>query len=60
MSSSGTYAVRPIFSLPTTPSPTLQGTLKDSFGEAVAACDMPEPCKFPSLDSGQKRLIVIL
>ena len=24
------------------------------FGEAVVACDMPEPCKFPSLDSCQK------
>ena len=27
----------------------LQGVLKDGFGEAVVACDMPEPCKFPSL-----------
>ena len=27
-----------------------QGALKDGFGEAVVACDMPEPCKFPSLD----------
>ena len=33
----------------------LQGALKDDFGEAVVACDMPEPCKFPSLDSCQKR-----
>ena len=24
------------------------------FGEAIVACDMPEPCKFPSLDSCQK------
>ena len=24
-------------------------------GEAVMASDMPEPCKFPSLDSCQKR-----
>ena len=34
---------------------TLKGALKDGFGEAVVACDMPEPCKFPSLDSCQKR-----
>ena len=26
--------------LPTTASPTLQGTLKDGFGEAVVECDM--------------------
>ena len=25
------------------------------FGEAVIACDMPRPCKFPSLDNCQKR-----
>ena len=24
--------------------------------EAVVACDLPEPCKFPSLDSCQKSL----
>ena len=33
----------------------LRDALKDGFGEAVVACDMPEPCKFPSLDSCQKR-----
>ena len=38
-------------------SPTLQGALKDGFGEAVGACDMPEPCKFPSLHSCQKRFL---
>ena len=38
-------------------SPTLQGALKDGFGEVVVACDMPEPCKFPSLDSRQKRIL---
>ena len=27
------------------------------FGEAVVACDMPEPCKFSSLDSYQKRFL---
>ena len=44
--------VHPAFHLPATPSPTLQG-----FGEAVVACDMLEPFKFPSLDSCQKRLL---
>ena len=27
------------------------------FGEAVVACDMPEPCEFPSIDSCQKRFL---
>ena len=36
-------------------SPTLQGALEDGFGEAVLVCHMPKPCKFPSLDSCQKR-----
>ena len=27
------------------------------FGEAVVACNMPEPCKFPSIDSCQKRFL---
>ena len=35
--------------------PTLQGVLKDGLGEVVVACDMPEPCKFPSLENCQKR-----
>ena len=34
-----------------------QGALKDGFGEAVVARDIPEPCKFPSLDSCQKRFL---
>ena len=38
-------------------SPTLQGALKDGFGDVVVACDIPEPCKFPSLDSCQKRFL---
>ena len=38
-------------------SPTLQGALKDGYGEAVVACDMPEPCDFLSLDSYQKRFL---
>ena len=39
-------------------SPTLQeGALEDGFGEAVVACDVPEPCQFPSPDSCQKRFL---
>ena len=38
-------------------SPTHQGALKDGFGEAVMACDMPQPCKFLSLDSCQMRFL---
>ena len=49
--------VHPAFSLPTTASPTLQGALKDGFGEAVVACYMPETCKFPSLDSPRSVLL---
>ena len=41
--------VQSTFPLPTTASPTLQGALKDGFGEAVMVYDMPEPCKFLSL-----------
>ena len=37
--------------------PTLQGALKSGFGETVVACDMPEPCKFLSLDSCQKKFL---
>ena len=44
--------------LPTTASPTLQGALKDGFGEAVAVCDMPEPCEFPPLGNRQKEVPV--
>ena len=29
----------------------------DGFGEAVVACDMPEPRNFLSLDSCQKRFL---
>ena len=49
--------VHPAFPLLTTVSPTLQGALKVGFGEAVVACNMPEPCKFPSLDSCQRRFL---
>ena len=36
---------------------TLQGALKDGFGEVVVEHDMPKPCEFPSLDSCQKRFL---
>ena len=49
--------VYPAFPLPTKASPTLKGALKDGFEEAVMVCGLPEPCKFPSLDSGQKRFL---
>ena len=48
-------AVHPAFPLSTIASPTLQGVLKDGFGEAVMVCDMHEPCKFLPLDSCQQR-----
>ena len=35
----------------------LSRALKDGFGEAVLARDMPEPCEFPSLDRCQKTLL---
>ena len=40
--------VHPAFPLPTTASPNFQCALKDGVGEAVVACDMPEPCECPS------------
>ena len=45
------------FALPITVSPTLQGAFKDGFGEAVGACDVPGPCKFPSPDSCLKKFL---
>ena len=47
--------VHPTLPLPTTALPTLQGALRDGFGEAVVACDMLEACKFPSPHSCQER-----
>ena len=35
----------------------LQDALKYDLGEAVVACDMPEQCKFPFLESCQKRFL---
>ena len=49
--------VHPAFPLPTTASSILQGALMDGFGQAVEACDMPKPWKFPSFDSGQKSFL---
>ena len=43
--------IRPACPLPTTALPNFQGALKDGFGEAVVACYMCEPCKFPYFDS---------
>ena len=40
----GLDVVHQAFPLPITVSPILQDTLKDGFGEAVEACDMPEAC----------------
>ena len=45
------------FPLLTMALPTLEGALKDGFGEAEVACNMPEPCKFSSLDSRRKRFL---
>ena len=49
--------VHPAFPLLTTALPTLQGALKDGFGQAVVARNVPESCEFPSLDSCQKRFL---
>ena len=49
--------VHPAFPYADHASPTPQDALKDGFGEAFMACDMPEPCKFLSLDSCQKRFL---
>ena len=37
--------------------PPVQIALKDGFGETAVACDMPKQCKFPTLDSCQKRFL---
>ena len=49
--------VYPAFPLSTKATHTLQRVVKDGFGEVVVACNMPQPCKFPSLDSNQKRFL---
>ena len=48
-------AVHQTFPQPTKASPALQSDLKDGFGEAVVACDMPEQRRFPSVGSYQQR-----
>ena len=52
--------VQPAFPLPTTASPTLQSATKNGLGAAVVACDVTKPCKFPFLDSCQKRFLTIV
>ena len=47
------------FPLPTTVSPTLQGALKDGFGEAAVVCNVPKPCQFLFLDSYRKKFLWI-
>ena len=47
----------PAFPLLTTASPTLKGALKNSSGEVVMVCDMPESLKFPSFESCLERLL---
>ena len=49
--------VHPAFPLLITALPALQGALKDGFGEAAVARDMPEPYRFPSLDRCQDRFL---
>ena len=51
------HVVHQAFPLLTMVSPTLQGALKYGFEEAVMVRDMPEPRKFPSLDSCQKKFL---
>ena len=46
--------VHPAWPLPIMAFSSPQSALKDGF---VVACDMPEPCKLPSLDSCQKRFL---
>ena len=50
--------VHPAILLPTKASPTLEGALKDGFGEAVMACDMPKPCKCPSLSLSASQIFM--
>ena len=57
MSSSGMGRDIHSFTLSIKHSLCLQGAMKDGFGEAVVACDMPEPCKFPSPDNCHKRFL---
>ena len=49
--------VHPAFPLPTTASPTIRSALKDGFGEATMAHDMPKPCQSHALDICQNRFL---
>ena len=49
--------IHPVIPPPTTASPTLRGALKDGNREAVVDFTCPKPCKFPYLDSRQKRFL---
>ena len=49
--------VNPALPLLTSELSTFQTALKDDFGEDVLACDMPQPSKFLSLDSCQRRFL---
>ena len=49
--------VHSAFLLPAAVSPTLQGALKEGFGQDVMACDLLKPCELPSLDSYKKRFL---
>ena len=51
------FVVLPALPLLTAASPTLQGALKNGFGEAVVAYDTPKLCRFLSLDSCQKKFL---
>ena len=51
------YVVHPTYPLPTKALPTLRGTLKDDFEEAVMANELPEPWLFQSLDSTNNRFL---
>ena len=52
--------VHPAFPLPITVSPTLQGALKDGFGEVVVVCGMPEPCRFRVKERCLKNSIALI
>ena len=51
--------VHPAFSLPTTMLSILRGALKNGSEEAIVACDVPEPCMCPSLDSCENRFLPV-
>ena len=50
-------SIHPAFPPPTTTSSILRRAPRNDSGEATVVPDMPEPCKFPSLDSCQKTFL---